>query len=157
MTFQLRKNIQEKLNNFQINSSELERKAGLSATSVRKILLGNSQNPTLETLKAIADVFDCSLDELVGRRILEESDSTAENFIKKTDLKTELFLNIVHKSCECACQNNQQLKLNEFIDFIVLAYKYCLMKKNGIVDNEFIDWYFNETFKAPSNPKVKHG
>ncbi|MBP9752191.1 MAG: helix-turn-helix transcriptional regulator [Proteobacteria bacterium] len=147
MISQLKKNIQEKLDYFQMNSSELERKAGLSSTSVRKILLGNSQNPTLETLKAIADVFDCSLDELVGRRILEESNSAADDFIKKTDLKTELFLDIVHKSCECACQKNQQLKLNDFIDFILQAYKYCLMKKNGIVDNEFIDWYFNETFK----------
>jgi len=143
---QLKKNIQEKLDHFQMNSSELERKAGLSSTSIRKILLGNSQNPTLETLKAIADVFDCSLDELVGRRILEEKTSNTDDFIKKTDLNTELFLDIVHKSCDCVYQKNQQLKLNDFISFILQAYKYCLIQKNGIVDNEFIEWYFNETF-----------
>jgi transcriptional regulator with XRE-family HTH domain len=130
-----------------MNTSELERKAGLSATSVRKMLLGSSQNPTLETLNAIANVFECSIDELVGRRVLQEKNTESEIFKETSPLDSILFRDTVHKSCDCAMKRNQNIKLNDFVQFILEAYKYCQLKKDGNVDNEFIEWYFLQKFK----------
>ncbi len=65
--------IKSKLEEYNMNASDLERKAGLAPSSVRKILLGTSQNPTLETLNAICDVFHCSIDELVGREPISKN------------------------------------------------------------------------------------
>ena len=67
-TLTLKDIIQSKLEEYHMNASDLERKAGLAPSSIRKILLGTSQNPTLDTLNAICNVFHCSIDELVGRK-----------------------------------------------------------------------------------------
>lgn len=67
--FLLKDIIQDKLKEHKMNASDLERKAMLAPSSIRKILLGTSKNPTLETLNAICDVFNCSIDELVGRNL----------------------------------------------------------------------------------------
>ena len=47
---------------------KLAEKADLSFNAITKIEQGAAKHPTLKTLIKIADVFEVSIDELVGRK-----------------------------------------------------------------------------------------
>lgn len=47
------------------SKSEIARKTGLSRVSVSKILNGKEKNPKLESIKKIAEVLECSVDEII--------------------------------------------------------------------------------------------
>lgn len=47
---------------------KLAEKAGLSFNAITKIEQGAAKHPTLRTLLKLADAFEISLDELVGRK-----------------------------------------------------------------------------------------
>lgn len=63
----LKENILRILDERKMNPSELERRAMLAPSTIRKILLSKSPNPTLKTLLSISRVLGCSIDSLVGR------------------------------------------------------------------------------------------
>jgi transcriptional regulator with XRE-family HTH domain len=50
-----------------ISQEELARKAGITYSTLIKIESGANDNPTIKTMKKIADALEVSLDELVGR------------------------------------------------------------------------------------------
>lgn len=50
-----------------ISQDTLSKKAGLAFHTVAKIETGATPNPTIETVKKIADVLEVSLDELTKR------------------------------------------------------------------------------------------
>jgi len=47
---------------------KLAEKSGLSFNAITKIEQGLAKHPTLKTLIKLSDVFEVSLDELVGRK-----------------------------------------------------------------------------------------
>lgn len=47
------------------NKSDIARKTGLSRVAISNILNKKQKNPKIETLKKIAEVLDCSVDELI--------------------------------------------------------------------------------------------
>ena len=48
------------------NQKSLARAAQLNETAVRDILKARSKNPRVDTLKAIASVLDCTVNDLIG-------------------------------------------------------------------------------------------
>ena len=50
------------------SQQKLAEKTGLSFNAITKIEQGLAKHPTLKTLLRLADVFNVSLDELVGRK-----------------------------------------------------------------------------------------
>lgn len=46
-----------------ITNADISRKTGITVSTLDKITSGRNQNPTLETLKAIASVIGCRLDD----------------------------------------------------------------------------------------------
>ena len=50
------------------SQQKLAEKTGLSFNAITKIEQGLAKHPTLKTLVKIADVFEISLDDLVGRK-----------------------------------------------------------------------------------------
>lgn len=50
------------------SQQKLAEKTGLSFNAITKIEQGLAKHPTLKTLLKLADAFEVSLDELVGRR-----------------------------------------------------------------------------------------
>lgn len=57
-----------------VNGSALAEKAGIPQQTVSKLLTGETENPRLETMQAIAEALDAGLDDLFGRRRPSESD-----------------------------------------------------------------------------------
>jgi len=50
-----------------ISQEELAKQAGITYSTLIKIESGVNENPTIKTMKKIADALKVSLDELVGR------------------------------------------------------------------------------------------
>ncbi len=136
--------LQTKLNENKMNPTELEKQAGLSASSVRRILLGNSQNPTLETLIAISNVFGCSIDELIGKRIITKEQG--DEIIISDDIVWDnaLMKSIFMETFDFICKKNIAPTLKKTINFILETYNFCLLKKNGEFDKAFHEWYIQQ-------------
>lgn len=58
--------IRELRNRHKMTQAELAGRMGLTSPSVAKWENGKS-NPTAENLKRLADIFDCSIDTILGR------------------------------------------------------------------------------------------
>lgn len=70
-----------------INRSEIAVKTGLSRASISAIFNGK-QNPSLKTLKKIAEVLECSIDELL-EQIKKDTEHPAKNdSVSKTNNDT---------------------------------------------------------------------
>lgn len=130
-----------------MNPSELERRAGLSPSSIRKILLGNSHNPTLETLSAISEVFNCSFDELIGKRIVSEVKDPDETLAKNLPWNNDLIKSIIRATCDYLEENNIRKDFGEVIKLIASTYCYYVMKKNSVFDKDFHEWYMQQNLK----------
>lgn len=63
----LSQNIRKLRKKRKLSQEELAKKVGITFSTLAKLESGVNSNPTLETLRKIADVFQISLDELVGR------------------------------------------------------------------------------------------
>lgn len=68
----LSENIKKYRKKFGMSQQDLSYKAGISYCTVTKIEQGNALSPRLDTLIKIADIFNVSLDELVGREVKKQ-------------------------------------------------------------------------------------
>ena len=64
----LSKKIKELRNKAGWSQQKLAEKAGLSYNVITKIEQGAAKNPNIQTMIKLADAFDISIDELVGRK-----------------------------------------------------------------------------------------
>ncbi len=62
----LAKTIKELRKKHKISQEQLAQKAGITYSTLIKIESGANDNPTIKTMKRIADALEVSLDELVG-------------------------------------------------------------------------------------------
>jgi transcriptional regulator with XRE-family HTH domain len=64
----LAKTIKELRRRHKISQEELAKQAGITYSTLIKIESGVNENPTIKTMKKIADALRVSLDELAGRK-----------------------------------------------------------------------------------------
>jgi len=64
----LAQNIKGLRKKHKISQEELAKQAGVTYSTLIKIESGANDNPTIKTMKKIADALEVSLDELVGRK-----------------------------------------------------------------------------------------
>jgi len=64
----LAQNIKKLRKQHKISQENLAKKAGITYSTLIKLESGANSNPTVNTLKKVADAFRISLDELVGRK-----------------------------------------------------------------------------------------
>lgn len=65
--------IQELRKKKDMTQEELAQKSGVSYTTLIKIERGSVQNPTVKTIKRIADALDASVDLLLGKINLDHN------------------------------------------------------------------------------------
>lgn len=70
--FTLKNTLELLMQEFQLNTSKLARLTGVSQPIIYRILTGENSNPTLETIKKIANYFEISIAQLVGELPLIE-------------------------------------------------------------------------------------
>ena len=71
-----KKKIKAYLENTNTAKSKLEREANLTNSTIRNILNGKKKNPTIDTVIKIADVLDCSLDDLFDGKVKSKKNSS---------------------------------------------------------------------------------
>lgn len=74
MKYKISNNLQRILNNTNMSIGDLTKKCNAPIDTVKKIYYGTTDNPRLETLIAICDALDISVDYLVGRRKYAEDE-----------------------------------------------------------------------------------
>jgi transcriptional regulator with XRE-family HTH domain len=142
-------NIQEQLRtripDKNLNARELERRAGLKMSAVRNILSGNSKNPGIEVIAAIAKALECSTDELLG---IEHKKDKAEQQKQKV---IEIWDFALYENCLKEVQNYLQIKnlkpqAEQILFFIREAYIYSLEGRDKKADLRFIKWIIDSHF-----------
>lgn len=51
------------------SQEQLAREAGITYSTIIKIESGANKNPTIDTLRKIADIFGVHIDDLIGRKV----------------------------------------------------------------------------------------
>lgn len=65
----LGQNIKKYRKKLGISQEGLARKSDVTFTSLTKIESGINKNPTIKTVKKLADTFGITIDELIGRKL----------------------------------------------------------------------------------------
>ena len=80
---------------FKLTNEKIAKLADIPVATVERISSGRTQNPNLKTLKALANIFECGLDDLINVQDITKNgfiDETTQNIAdavqKDEDLKT---------------------------------------------------------------------
>lgn len=135
----LQEQIESRMQEKNLNARELERRAGLKISAVRNILSGQSKNPGIEVIAAIAKLLNCSTDELLG---LEQERSKAESTKQKiiTIWDYSLYENCLKEVNNYLSHKNVKPQAEQILFFIREAYIYSLEGKDKKADLRFIKW-----------------
>jgi transcriptional regulator with XRE-family HTH domain len=127
----------------------LEKEAGLKIHAVRNILRGKSKRPSGQALQAIADVFGCTVRDLLteDQEIFEGSDSVDSNeALLNSSYKYPMLLaetiKVVNDKIE---EKNQELTIQQVLTSIQEIYLHSLQKDPEKVDQNFADWFIDLT------------
>ncbi len=145
MKLNIKDEIRDRLEDKRLSISTLEKEAGLKKSAVSNILLDRSKKPSYETIKAIAKVFDCSPEELVGideknYNILNTRNAeTSSN--KQLAWNPDLYNNTVI-AFNKFCEKNSRLpkNLSAAVTIIDEIYNFHLKKKTNNIDDDFVEW-----------------
>jgi transcriptional regulator with XRE-family HTH domain len=141
----LQEQIENRMQDKNLNARELERRAGLKISAVRNILSGQSKNPGIEVIAAIAKLLNCSTDELLG---LEQEKLKSETPKQKVISVWDYNL---YENCLKEVHNYLQSKsikpqAEQILFFIREAYIYSLEGKDKKADLRFIKWIIDSHF-----------
>ncbi len=135
----LQEQIETRMHEQNLNAREVERRAGLKISAVRNILSGQSKNPGIETISAVAKILNCSTDELLGAEPkINIPEAPKQKLISEWDYS-------LYKNCLKEVQNylqskNLKAQAEQILFFIREAYIYSLEGKDKNPDLRFIKW-----------------
>ncbi len=147
MISNLRAQIKSRIEAAGTNIRALERKSGLNIGTINNILIGTSSNPTAETLKAIADTFDCSIDELLGRSIQTSNNTQQEKFSEFNAYQWDpkLFTSIITELNKQISAKNISITSDKALIIATEVYNYSLRKEKTIADESLIEWLLDKS------------
>lgn len=144
MNFSLAASIKKKLEETHLTAGKVEKLADLKINAVRNIINGTSKNPSVFTLKAIAKVFNCSIDELLGNdsSVAVRHSSYKENkpILILDDL--ELFLKVTNLVVKITREKGYKITIEQALNLIRGIYSYSSMEKKNTINMEFVTWLF---------------
>lgn len=135
----IKKQILARLQEKNLNISNLEKKAGLPKNSVRNIMLGTSNNPGIVSLEAIAKVLECSIDELIGKVYKADTEVKAKSNIEHKWVR-KLFYDILDHIANYIEKMDHTLSMEKILFLIKESYTYSLERNKGQLDKKFVEW-----------------
>ena len=143
---QLRKRLKEK----NLSIREAERRADLKMNAVRNIIRGVVKQPNAQTLKTIANVLECSVDDL-----LQTEDSAFSPLIleKETGLTAplddfDLFERASGVVIRITKEKGYKLSVGQVLNLIRGIYSFSSKKKKKTIDMDFVEWLFEGVIKS---------
>ena len=129
-----------------LSVAALERKAGLKVNVARNIIRGQSRRPSAETLQAIADVMECTVQDLLGVQkesftsSLRQPDDGSPTLNHPEILKESLqgILDIIKEKGYNVTVKQTLMLLDE-------VYAYSIKKNPPHVEKDFAEWFVNRS------------
>ena len=146
MTTAIQTNIKRQLIEKNMTAAELERRTGIPH-AVINILHGRSKNPSIRTAQAIAKELGCSVEELFS----EPKEKTFCNNKTNTSWNAELYHLAFTAVCEHIKNQDVAPTPNLVSECITEVYMYTLDSPQKTVDQRFVQWLIQKTFKHPDN------
>ena len=107
--------------------TKLSRKAGVDKGTIADVLYNKTKNPGVYTVAKIADVFGCTIEELL-------SDSHPD---KDIELKVKLAKECINAVLDLLGEEKQKITFDDFLLMIKTIYLNSAHTKSGKVDVEF--------------------
>ena len=146
-TQDLRQNILRilNINSFsEINQAKFADSTGVSRNHMLKVLSGDTNNPGIKTIVAIAKRLNCSIDELVGHK---SSKTQASDLLSKDlNINFDLLKNSFDYVISYAVNNNISPTFNDIIAALDNIYDYSFRRNLTHPDLKFSKWVLNSTF-----------
>lgn len=73
----LPKILSDLMSSYNLDDNKLSELSGVNPATIKKLRLGQSSNPTLESLAPLAKVFDISVSQLIGEVSISETDTNS--------------------------------------------------------------------------------
>lgn len=121
-----------------VKINALARKCHLHVDTISEILKGNTKDPGVYTIAKIANVFNCSIDELIYDN--EDDDENVK-------LKTYLARRCLTVTVDLLCKKNRSIDLDDFLFLLDGIYLHSLDGKVKDIDINFAETYVNNFFK----------
>jgi len=144
--FEMESVLQKKIKNYletnKVSVTALEREAGLKSNVARNILRGISKKPTAVTLRAIADVMGCTVEDLLGGKTETHKSEMKSSSERALLLEApELLDNSLHALLQIIKANNYTLTVQQTLFILGEVYAYSIKKDPPKIDEDFIEWF----------------
>ena len=143
----LKKRITAYLSEKGLNIAQLSSKIGTPYSVLFNIADGKVEEPSIKTLIKLADEFNCTIDELLGRNISQFA-------LSSTKYNHKLFKSVLNY---CAyfindkliedLSNEDDINENQILFIINEIYTYCNTEGYKTVNQDFANMMLNNLFK----------
>jgi len=135
--------LKKKIEEQGISAHALEKMAGLKPSAVQNILYGRSKNPSILTIKAIADALGCEITTLID---IPES-------AKKEPTPNHIWDQELYLECSTACNESlhhmgMSFSKDAILNIIDETYHYTVSNTLKKPDKNFIRWIIEKTNKS---------
>lgn len=136
--------IKEKIYTSNLTAAEVDRLAGIPQGTVRKILIGDTKNPGIETVSAISNALRCRINNfLKPQRFENDIEEDANDF---EVVYPNLYKECLEFSCEFIIKNDIKITLRKLIDLTNEMYLYCAKKDEKEFDQSFAEWILEKKY-----------
>lgn len=138
----LQRRIKNYLNATGLSVAALERKAGLKLNVARNILRGQSKKPTAETLQAIANVMECTIQDLLGvkKETFSSSDLTPPDDGSALLEDPEVLNDAMKYTLKIIREKKYKVTVKQVFAIVQEIYTYSLRKSPPHVEPDFVEW-----------------
>jgi transcriptional regulator with XRE-family HTH domain len=167
MNTKLQANIKKRLSVRSLSVSELERRAGLKQSTVQNILHGRSKNPSIETIKCIAQELNCSIEELIGEIVFSGASDNASSSPglkaaspsttglaegrfgaeEESSWNADLFIKAIITVQTILDKKNIKLPKKQILASVEEVYKYSIGISEDI-DRRFAEWIIEKILRT---------
>lgn len=114
------------------------RKCRVDVNTISKILKGYTKDPGVYTIAKIADVFDCSVDDLVSDSVQDDD---------RIKLKVNLVRSCITKVVDLLIKKKYKMALDDFLAVLEEIYLHSLNINAKVVDVKFAETCINNFFE----------
>ena len=148
----LQENIRRRLTTMELSLTELGRQAGVRTSTISSILDGSSKNPTIKIIYAIAQVFQCSIEDLIIPEHKQSHHRPDQTIIKWLQTLEENWHPVLHDEIYNFIQhyislNHIKAKAWQVLLCMLEIYAYSSSRQQSYMDTSFAEWIIHKTFK----------
>jgi transcriptional regulator with XRE-family HTH domain len=148
----LQENIRNRLTIMKLSLADLERQTGIRSSTISSILDGSSKNPTIKVIYAIAQVFQCSIEDLIIAEHERNHHRPAQTIIKWLQTLEENWHPVLHDEIYNFIQhyislNHIKAKAWQVLLCMLEIYAYSSSRQQSYMDTSFAEWIIHKTFK----------